>query len=84
MSSKGASTATGSSGGFGPRRVPIGYFSLTVTTRTLLHGFMMPAEKKEIATWHEFSRPQTHGYDMICVGDKGHIDESGREKFEII
>lgn len=28
---------------------------------------MMPAGEKEIATWHEFSRPQIHGYDMICV-----------------
>ncbi|CAI4063810.1 hypothetical protein SUVZ_07G4280 [Saccharomyces uvarum] len=24
-------------------------------------------QKRDVTTWHEFSRPQIHGYDMICV-----------------
>lgn len=26
-----------------------------------------PAESKDEVTWHEFARPQIHGYDMICL-----------------
>ena len=28
----------------------------------------MPLESRvPVATWHEFSRPQIHGYDMMCI-----------------
>ena len=120
LSSKGASTATGSSGGFwsclwftkdntdyiltngktGAWRVwsttdgvnidervgvsgatnevtdiawaPNGEYllstSLDQTTR-LYAPWIYEADgsKRNTATWHEFSRPQIHGYDMICV-----------------
>lgn len=118
MSIKGASTATGSSGGFwsclwfvsdhheyimangktgairtyrkeggswepqisvsGPVRsvtdikwAPCGYFmatSLDQTTR-------LYAQWNQDQTWHEFARPQIHGYDMVCV------DYLSNEKF---
>lgn len=120
ISSKGASTATGSSGGFwsclwvfhdhrdyiltngktGSWRVwsskdnlmwdqcigitgatksvtdvawsPSGEYllatSLDQTTRLYAPWILDASGKKRpVETWHEFSRPQIHGYDMICV-----------------
>ncbi|QLL33589.1 hypothetical protein HG536_0E05000 [Torulaspora globosa] len=120
ISSKGASTATGSSGGFwsclwfkdadrdyiltngktGSWRIwsssdcvewapmlgvtgatkevtdiawaPSGEFllasSLDQTTRLYAPWlYESSGRHRPVATWHEFSRPQIHGYDMICV-----------------
>ncbi|CAB4256451.1 similar to Saccharomyces cerevisiae YGR200C ELP2 Subunit of Elongator complex, which is required for modification of wobble nucleosides in tRNA [Maudiozyma barnettii] len=120
ISSKGASTATGSSGGFwsciwfnkegidyiltngktgawrvwsttdnlqvdehlsisGPTKEvtdiawsPNGEYllstSLDQTTRLYAPWlFNVDGSKRDVITWHEFSRPQIHGYDMICV-----------------
>lgn len=120
ISSKGASTATGSSGGFwsclwfahedkdfiltngktGSWRVwasgdgfewtqrigltgstktvtdvawsPSGEYLLTTSldqTTRLFAPWLYDATGKQrpVATWHEFSRPQIHGYDMMCI-----------------
>ncbi|CAI4062794.1 Elongator subunit ELP2 SKDI_07G4520 [Saccharomyces kudriavzevii IFO 1802] len=42
--------------------------SLDQTTRLFAPWvYDVSGKKREIATWHEFSRPQIHGYDMVCV-----------------
>lgn len=42
--------------------------SLDQTTRLFAPWLYNNDEsKRDVVTWHEFSRPQIHGYDMICV-----------------
>ncbi|SMN17710.1 similar to Saccharomyces cerevisiae YGR200C ELP2 Subunit of Elongator complex, which is required for modification of wobble nucleosides in tRNA [Maudiozyma saulgeensis] len=42
--------------------------SLDQTTRLYAPWlFNVDGSKRSVITWHEFSRPQIHGYDMICV-----------------
>ncbi|EJS43568.1 elp2p [Saccharomyces arboricola H-6] len=42
--------------------------SLDQTTRLFAPWiYDASGRERELATWHEFSRPQIHGYDMICV-----------------
>lgn len=135
LSSKGASTATGSSGGFwsclwftdneqdyiltngrtGSWRlwvskdnlIPEQKLAITGTTKEVTDVCWSPdgkyllstsldqttrlyapwlfdanGSKRVVRTWHEFSRPQIHGYDMICVEtlDKSRFVSGGDEK----
>lgn len=42
--------------------------SLDQTTRLMAPWCQnRPAESATSVTWHEFARPQIHGYDMICI-----------------
>ncbi|CCF59150.1 hypothetical protein KAFR_0G01170 [Kazachstania africana CBS 2517] len=42
--------------------------SLDQTTRLYAPWtYKKDGSNREIVTWHEFSRPQIHGYDMICI-----------------
>lgn len=42
--------------------------SLDQTTRLYAPWvYDQDGKKRDVATWHEFSRPQIHGYDMVCV-----------------
>ncbi|ODQ77474.1 hypothetical protein BABINDRAFT_41630 [Babjeviella inositovora NRRL Y-12698] len=42
------------------------YTSLDQTTR-LLAQWTQTDGRERSATWHEFARPQIHGYDMVCL-----------------
>lgn len=57
--------------------------SLDQTTRLYAPWlFNADGSKRSVRTWHEFSRPQIHGYDMICVEvlDKSRFVSGGDEK----
>ncbi|CAL9728090.1 elongator complex protein 2 [Monosporozyma unispora] len=57
--------------------------SLDQTTRLYAPWlFNADGSKRSIRTWHEFSRPQIHGYDMICVeaSNKSRFVSGGDEK----
>lgn len=41
--------------------------SLDQTTRLFAQWTHVNETRRPVATWHEFGRPQIHGYDMICV-----------------
>ncbi|QLG71015.1 hypothetical protein HG535_0B00530 [Zygotorulaspora mrakii] len=57
--------------------------SLDQTTRLYAPWiYNASGSKRPVATWHEFSRPQIHGYDMICVEpiSNGRFVSGGDEK----